>query len=269
MADSVLRQGVGPTHNTDLTRWGPGPTDKSQFGPDAGDAANVDFYTSAVVKYPWADRAYLMFPSSYRHFPDPPVGQFRNDGLVDIHFAVSRDGRKFHRFSRAPYIGLGLEGSAESGTMYMGIGMVRRQNEIYQYYGGYDFTHGGYAGLKEVRNRGGIFLARQRLDGFVSVDADEHGGEFVTPEVRFEGHRLLLNLDASATGEVQVELRGADGNPIAGYAFADSDILGKNDLAKVVTWRRGESELGALAGKPVRIAFKLRCTKLYAFQFQN
>jgi hypothetical protein len=220
------------------------------------------------VKYRWAQDAYFMFPSAYRHFPEPPVGKFHNDGLVDIQFAVSRDGRKFHRISRAAYIELGLKGSSDSGSMYMCVGMIRRGAEIYQYYGGNDFTHGGYNGLTEVRNRGALRVVRQRLDGFVSLDASDKGGEFVTPAIRFQGSSLALNLDASATGEVRVELRDEQGHPLDGYTFAQSDTLGGNDAALTATWRRGQSDLGLLAGKALRIAFKIRNASLYAFQFK-
>lgn len=239
------------------------------FGPGPGDPENVDFYTSAVVRYRWADDVYFMFPSAYRHFPEPPVGKFRNDGLLDIQLAVSRDGLKFHRVSRLPYVELGMKGSGDSGSMYMCIGMIRRGNEIYQYYGGYDFTHGNYVGLPVIRNLGGVRLTRQRLDGFVSVDAAENGGEFVTPPVTFQGSQLTLNLNASATGEVHVELRESDGRPIAGYTFGESDSIGQNDVARVVTWRGGNADVGSLAGREVRIAFKLCSVKLYAFQFKD
>lgn len=40
------------------------------YGVDEKDPPNTDHYTSAVVKYPWAEDVYLMFPSPYRHFPE-------------------------------------------------------------------------------------------------------------------------------------------------------------------------------------------------------
>ena len=62
------------------------------FGYDEHDPRISDHYNAACVEYPWADRAYFMFPSHYRHFPKPPVGKYDNDGLLDIQMAVSRDG---------------------------------------------------------------------------------------------------------------------------------------------------------------------------------
>jgi hypothetical protein len=237
------------------------------FGTDRDDPPNLDFYTSAVVKYPWADDAYLMFPSAYRHFPDPPEGKFRNSGILDIDLAVSRDGRRFHRLSRLPYVGLSPEGSPDSRGSYMFIGMLRREGMIYQYYGSHDVNHGDTEAVMGRSHIGGVFLACQRLDGFVSLDAGPGGGRFVTPTLSFRGSRLRLNMDASATGDIRVELQDAEGGAVPGFAFADSDVLYLNDIAKVATWRKGVSDVAALAGKPVRLAFRLRSAKLYAFQF--
>ena len=220
-----------------------------------------------MVKYPWADDAYLMFPSAYGRFPEPPAGKYSNDGILDIDLAVSRDGHKFHRLSRFPYIGLGLEGSGDNRTMYMVVGMLRRDNDLYQYYAGTNYTHGGYLAFTEMRNCGAIFAVRQRLDGFVSADAGSGGGQFATPPVLFRGRRLRLNRDASAAGEILCELETVDGKPLAGFAFSDCDPQNGNEIDQVVTWRRGQSDLSQFAKRPVRLACRLRLAKLYSFQF--
>jgi len=237
------------------------------FGTDKDDPANTDFYTSAAVVYPWADDVYLMFPSFYRHYPEPPAGKFHNGGVLDTDIAVSRDGRKFHRGSRRPYIGLGPEGSLDSRGTYMLLGMLRHDGEIYQYYGGHDTEHGDIRPPVGVKHGGGIFLVVQRLDGFISLDAQAEGGTFSTPALTFKGSKLRLNMDASALGQIRVEIRDAAGRPVPGFTFADSDALNLNDVEKTVTWRNGNSDVAALAGKPVHLAFQMRTAKLYAFQF--
>jgi hypothetical protein len=161
------------------------------FGVTDADPKGVDHYTSSVVKYPWADNVYFMFPSAYLHYPNPPKGKRRNDGPLDIQLAVSRDGLTFNHASRFPYIELGPRGSADSGSMYMYIGMLKQGNDIFQYYGGYDFTHAGDQGEEEKKSVGGVYLTRQRLDGFMSVEADHIGGTFVTPSVKFIGKRQI------------------------------------------------------------------------------
>jgi hypothetical protein len=42
----------------------------------------------------------------------------------------------------------------------------------------------------------------------------------------------------------------------------------RNQIAAPVCWRERE-HMGALIGRPVRLHFKLRACKLYAFQFER
>ena len=235
------------------------------FGYDENDPEDSDHYTSAVVRYPWGADAYFMFPSAYLHFPPPPRSKFKNDGPVDIQMAVSRDGVMFHRVERKPYVELGPLGSPDSGSMYMLVGMVRNGNDLFQYYGGYSFTHGAYGELPK-QGMGSIFRLSQRLDGLVSAEAGMTGGRFSTPPLHFTGNRLVLNMNASAMGEIRVELRNTGGAPIAGYSFEECDPIHMNNLAQVVTWN-SKAEVGSLSRQPVRIGFRLRAAKLYSFQF--
>lgn len=233
---------------------------------DELDPPDTDLYTPAVHQYPWADDAYFAFPSPYRHFPDPPNGKYGNDGLVDIQLAVSRDGVTFDRPVRSPYIPLGPRGGPEGGSLYMGIGMLRRGAEIYQYYTGFAHTHGEYVGSKVFRGMGGIRLAVQRLDGFMSADFAYGGGTLTTPPICFTGKRLLLNADGSALGTLRVELRDAEGKPVPGFTETDCDAVHGNQIAAEVTWH-AKGDVSALAGKPVQLRFTGRAVKLYAFQF--
>lgn len=43
-----------------------------------------------------------------------------NDGLLEIQLAVSRDGVRFQRPDRTPYIPLDVKGTWHAGQMYMG-----------------------------------------------------------------------------------------------------------------------------------------------------
>jgi hypothetical protein len=237
------------------------------FGFDESDPPDTDVYNPAAVQYPWAADAYFMFPSAYHHFPEPPVGAVPNDGLLDIQMAVSRDGVTFHRVSRDPYISLNIDGRKDSKQLYMAVGMLRRGDEILQYYAGYETTHGGRRQKgAEHEPVGSICAAVQRLDGFVSADFAYGGGRLLTPPLLFEGSRLELNIDCSAMGRARVELRDASGQPIPGFTLDDADVLYGNQPHATVTWR-GKADLAALAGKPVRLYVVARSAKLYAFQF--
>jgi len=253
---------VGRCEFDDLADFG---KEQVVFGYDAQDPPDMDFYTNAAVKYPYAENVYLIFPSAYFHYPEPPVGKYRNDGPLDIRFAVSRDGIHFARPDRKPYIGLGVKGRFDDSAMYMTTGMIRHGAELWQYYEGYDFTHGAYH-VATDKFTGVISRVVQRLDGFVSADAAYDGGELTTVPVVFAGTRLELNVDASVAGSVRVEVLDAGGKPVAGFALADADAIKGNYVDKVVTWKGGE-DVSALAGKAVRLRFVMRDAAVYAFQF--
>ncbi len=136
----------------------------------------------------------------------------------------------------------------------------RRVHFIYQYYTKGPGTH--HANDLDVH----IWQAKQRLDGFVSVDAGSDDGWLVTPPIAFEGSRLQLNIDCGAMGEAWVELQDEAGKPLPGYAFEDAVSVDRNGVAQEVWWQTGP-DVGSLSGRPVRLKLRMRSAKLYAFQF--
>ncbi len=241
------------------------------WGPDAQDPPDSDFYQLCPHKYPWAEDVYLGFPPLYRHTP-PPVGLDGNDGPLVTQFACSRDGVFWMRPERKPYLAPGLSTECTRDYNFMLLGMARFGDWIYQYYVIQAGTHHG--SLNDLSRAeleryfaGRLWCARQRLDGFVSLDFDYTGGEFTSPPMSFSGNRLELNVDTQAAGTLRVELQDAAGNALPGFALADSDEIGGNYIRKVVSWK-GASDLSALAGRPLRLHIEARATKLYGFQFK-
>jgi len=235
------------------------------FKYDDFDPENVDHYNPCVVKYPYARDVYYMFPSAYLHFPEPPLGKRHNDGLLDIQLATSRDGIEWNRLSRDTYVRLGRMGEMDSGMIYMLVGMIREGDDLWMYYAGYDYSHGAYD-LEKMRYKGAIFRVVQRLDGFTSYDAGFKGGELITKPIIFTGSRLTLNVDTSATGELKVEIQDEDGKPITNFDLNSCKPIHANECFKVVEWQHGD-DVSPLSGKPIRLRFSMRNTKLYAFQF--
>ena len=144
--------------------------------------------------------------------------------------------------------------------------MIRKGDEIWQYYCGTQFTHGAY-NPKVGDRAGGLRRLVQRLDGFISADADYTGAEFTTPLLTFSGAHLKLNADCSAMGEIWVEIRDEQNRPISDYTLEDSISVDRNHISAPVLWKKRDS-VGKLIGRPVRLHFKLRACKLYAFQFE-
>ena len=237
-----------------------------------------DMYYNAATSYPWAEAVYLMFPANFRHFgpkQQPFIrpnkqGQWEDFGMLEVQLAVSRDGVHWQRPSREPYFPIGLADEWDRWNTTLGPGMVRRGNYLYQYYSSSGRGHDGVILRPEydnsVKDPGGIGVLRQRLDGFVSADADYKGGWLETPTVKFEGSRLRLNIDTGSMGTAFVEIRDARGKPIPGFALEDCEEVGGNFIDQAVYFK-GDPDVSGLAGKPVRLYFKLTRAKLFAFQF--
>src|SRR6185437_8081279 len=105
-----------------------------------------------------------------------------------------------------------------------------------------------------------------RLDGFASIRAPYEGGEALTRPITFTGNRLLLNFRTSAAGGIRIELQDAAGKPIPGFALADSVETIGNEIQRAARWK-GNPDLAALAGKPVRLRIVMKDADLYAFRF--
>ena len=136
-------------------------------------------------------------------------------------------------------------------------------DELWFYFAGLDVHHKEQYQKVSHGARGRAVL---RLDGFISADAAYTGGEMTTVPLVFQGNRLQLNVDTSAGGVVRVEIQTEKGNPIKGFTASEADEINGNYIRKVVTWG-GSDDVGALAGKPVKLRFVMRDTKLYSFQF--
>lgn len=250
------------------------------------ESALSDVYTNGVIRYPWAEDAYLMFPAVYYHY-GAFQREFRgqapvNAGVIDARFASSRDGIRWDTYDWRPFVPLGIEGAFDSRRIYMVYGMVPALNgrDLYMYYMGTNETHGWgrddrnnriltAAGVAPISEERAISRVVLRRDGFVSVRAGSAGGEFTTPPLRFRGDQLVLNVDTSALGEVQVEVQDEAGKPIPGFTLDDADILhSANAINRPVSWN-GATTLEKLAGKTVRLHFALRDADLYAFQFRD
>lgn len=97
---------------------------------------------------------------------------------------------------------------------------LRVGDELLFHYGASSW--GKNAGPERRITGGGIFRARLRLDGFVSVDA----GQLTTPLLAFEGDELLVN----STGSIAVALIDPEGAELARTQFSRDAVRGR------VTW---------------------------------
>lgn len=234
----------------------------------------ADFYVHSTMVYPYAEDVYLMFPTFFRHFHPSRQPWFHAfddaNGPLETTLAVSRDGVKWNRVDRKAYVANGRHDEWDRWRTMMGLGMIRAGNDLYQYYWGGGDLHDSLPLRPEMKRNpdwpGGLGLVKQRLDGFVSADVDYRGGSLTTPPLTFSGERLELNHNCGGQGTIFVELQDASGVPIPGYTLGDCEEVSGNDVAWDVRWRGGV-DVSSLAGRPIKIHFKMRNAKLYAFQF--
>jgi len=284
--------------NGPLTPGGFGLEFEHKFDPIDADPVGTDIYITKAQKYPWAPDTYLAFPIVYFHYEQdgPPTRHIlmhpamgRGSGPVETQISVSRDGVNWNRFSRPTYVGLGLHQGRNVYTAYIAHGMVRRGDEIWQYYFGESQYHSAHKQDKAGR---GVYRLVQRLDGFVSMDAPyDKEVTVVTKPLVFKGNRLLLNIDTDAAGYAQVGFLDENGNPIDGLSvddciyingdFIDTEIEwfpnwndfkefeGKNfeEIEEISKELKLSKDLSSIAGKTVQVVFRLRGCKLYAMQF--
>ena len=106
-----------------------------------------------------------------------------------------------------------------------------------------------------------------RTDGFASVNAPFAGGTLLTKPLVFSGKRLVLNYSTSSVGSLKVEITDESGKALPGFSLEDSDEIIGDEIARTVSWKT-QTDLSALAGRPVRLRFVMKDADLYSLQFQ-
>ncbi len=222
----------------------------------------LDFYGPGVFPY---EGVYLALVPVFHHWKGSANEAWPNS--ADIQLAVSRDARHFTRpGNRQPFLSTGPDGSWDSKWIYPVLRPIRMGDQLWIYYYGTNQDHSSRLDPQAEVKETAISRAILRLDGFIAAVADYEGGVLITPPMRFEGKRLELNLDTGAGGSAVVELLDEEGRPISGYGFHVADECNGNSIRMPVTWR-GNGDVSALSGKPVRLHIRMRSARLFAFQF--
>lgn len=231
---------------------------------DGDDSPDVDIYTNAIQPYPLDPSWYVGFPSFFRHWVHSPHPIA--DGWTEAQFVGSADGVHWQRYQRSAYAEAGLPGPYSGSMIYIGVGMVVRGDEIWQYGTRFRTTHGDVAGRK-AQPDGGIYRFVQRIDGFVSADFAAGGGECRTIPVSIDGSSLMLNFDAGALGYLKVGLLEADGSAVKGMTADDCEVLRLNSTHALVSWKT--ARIGPeLHGRKLSLVFSGARAKLYSFYFE-
>ena len=234
---------------------------------DKGDAPWEHIYTNQTIPYYRAPHIYLAIAARFmpgRRVISPEeaaalgLEQDYSGDCSDNVLMTSRGGNHYDRTFLEALIkpGIGLE-NWTSRTNYPARGVVPTgENEMSLYI---QHNYG--------QPTGHIVRYTLRPDGFVSVNAPYRGGEFVTKPLVFDGKALFINFATSAAGNIRIEIQDTSGKPLEGFALGGSAELIGNMVDRVVRWK-GLSDVGALAGRHVRLRFVMKDADLYAMQFR-
>ena len=223
---------------------------------DTGDAPLEHFYTNSCVPYQRSPGLYLMFPS---RFVDgrTPTPDWPYPGVNDAVLMSSRDGLHFDRLFPEAFVRPGPDpDNWHERSVYVMRGLLQTGPAELSLF----MTEHWRLATSCIRR------LTMRLDGFASVQAPYRGGQFITKPLIFSGDQLRLNMSTSAAGSIRVEVQDEHGKALPGLALADSPELFQDQTDLAVQWKSG-AELGALAGRPVRLRFVLYDADLYALRF--
>ena len=234
-----------------------------------GDTPPEQFYTNMTQPYYRAPHIYIALAQRFsprrsalpeaesaRLVPDAALRGFSSD----VALMSTRGGRVYHRTFLESFIRPGRtarDWASRNNTAAWGIVPAAADPRTLYIY--------RQADVAQPTNH--AIRYSLRVDGFASVWAPFAGGELITKPLIFRGSRLEINFDTSAAGSIRVELQDPSGRPLPGFVHEDCEEILGNEISRVVRWRNRE-DLGALAGKPIRLRFVMKDADLYSLRFQ-
>ena len=231
-------------------------------------------YLAEVYQMPLVDYegVYIGFPVLFNPAGaiPPPHGNFT--ALNQTELAVSRD---LHNWERVADRALFLEVQPWDGISFETAQLsvcgppIRRGGDLWIYYGAsrYRGPRDLYTEVSDenFEQRGALCLGKLRLDGFVSLDADE-SGTVTTKPYTASGGRLHVNVDATQ-GRIRAEVLDAETmEPLPGLSLDDSLPLTNDHLTGKLSWTGGDA---VSSPRPVRIRFALDRASLYSFWLEK
>ena len=225
----------------------------------------AQLYMMPVMPY---EGMYIGFPLLFNP-AGPDLPQMNHCGINQVELAVSRDLYNWERVAdREVFIGIEPWDGINYGTTQVAVcsrPIVHDNREIWIYHNAHRFR-GHHSIYSEeyadfFNDAGAIYLAKLRLDGFVSLDAETEG-TVITKQFTLNGEDLYVNADASG-GELRAEVIDAETmQPLPGLSEGECAHLNGDHLRGKVIWQDSPR---LISDKAVRLRFVLRGAKLYAF----
>ena len=229
--------------------------------PDLEDGLNTDIYNSAYSRHPDNVNAHYLFPSFYRHY----------EGTFEVQVCTSRDNITWNRPCRDTFIPLGEPGAFDCFIISVAPGFIAIDDETWAlYYRSGDGPHGGSHPISlDYAPESRICRVTFKRDRVVGIEGNRDGGRFATRPLAFDGGRLVVNAEPTGPDpELKVQLLAADSrDPLPGYGFDDCQPIRDDDVQSPVVWRVSHAIGSDVPPAAVRLHFKARSMRVYAFQF--
>lgn len=245
-APEGYRRCVGQSVSPDGVKWEP---PRRIIKPDAQDEGITEFYSigGVVARGGLLIGLLKVLRDDLPCDPDGP-----KQGIGHTVLAWTRDGESWQR-DRQPFFDRNLTPGSWDHAMAWGDCQLLVGDELYLYYGGYARGH-----KVERETERQIGLLRLPRDRYVGRVAGAEEGTLRTPLVKLDGDTMTLNVDAPK-GVVRVQVLGADGRALSGFALADCEPVSADAVAAPLRWKR---PLSALLGQTVRLEFTVQNGRL-------
>ena len=250
-----VRSGPRATYeSTDFVHWG--KPNESLPWPHGGNVYNHNGFVYGDTYLGWV----TWFHTEQQHPRFP---------RLELHLLTSRDGLHYELADpSAPVVPCGIIGDWDRWmTMLTGAPPVRVGDKLHIYYRGFSRRHKphGLPKYTDTYEAGGVGLATLRVDGFASLAAGFDGGRATTKPITFDGATLSVNAKADAHARVLVEVLDDKGQVIPGYAADECVAMTTDSVDHAVSWKANK-DVGALAGRPVKLRFHLVNARLYSYR---
>jgi len=252
---------IAYSESADLVHWS---QPEQAVVPDELDPYSL--YCMPVTRYQGVYFGFLHMFYHRAHFdrkaPRP------KDMKIDVQLTWSRDGKHWKRHPRRPlFLPTGAQGSYDAGRVYVGKGLIARDDRIDIYYTGHESRHIS----KEVQpGDNHLCLASLRRDGFVSLEAPDEGNVLTKP-ISYPGGSLHINARTFPGGSVRVAIRRGDGEfdglPLPQWNYEQCRVFSADSIDHTIDWKQQE-DLSSLKGKAIRLEFSLKQAELFSFWFE-
>ncbi len=253
---------VGRTTSKDFIHW----TDPVQM--KFGDTPMEHLYTQQTSPYYRATQIYVAIGA--RFMPERQVlSEDQAEALnvnpkyfkdcSDAIIMTTRGGDSYDRTFMESYIrpGIGLQNWV-SRSNYPALNIVQTGDTEMSVYVNENYAQ-PTAHLKRYS---------MRIDGFASIHAGYNGGGMTTKPFVFSGRELEVNYSTSAAGSMKIEIQDKYGKPLPGYEEENCQEIIGNEIKRIVSWK-GNQDVGALAGKVVRLKIKIKDGDLFSLKFNE